>query len=123
MFVDFRDFNKAGLKDDFPLPHIDVLIDNTTNHGLLSFMDGYAGYNQVKMAVEDVKKTTFVTPWETYCYIVMPFRLKMLGLSIKGQLLPYSRPNAQGGRSIFGRHDHKIQAKEWSCSCSSKVLY
>jgi len=90
MFVDFRDFNKAGLKDDFPLPHIDVLIDNTTNHGLLSFMDGYAGYNQVKMAVEDVKKTTFVTPWETYCYIVMPFRLKMLGLSIKGQLLPYS---------------------------------
>ncbi|XP_074278369.1 uncharacterized protein LOC141601960 [Silene latifolia] len=40
--VDFRDLNKASPKDDFPLPHIDILVDNTANHALLSFMDGYA---------------------------------------------------------------------------------
>ena len=42
---------------------------------MLSFMDGYAGYNQIKMAHEDISKTTFVTPWGTYCYTVMPFGL------------------------------------------------
>ena len=45
MCVDFRDLNKASPKDDFPLPHIDVLVDNTARHALLSFMDGFLGYN------------------------------------------------------------------------------
>ena len=72
---DFRDLNKASPKDDFPLPHIDILVDNTANHAMLSFMDGYAGYNQIKMAKEDVSKTAFITPWGTYAYTVMPFGL------------------------------------------------
>ena len=41
--VDFRDLNKASLKDDFPLPHIDMLVDSTTGHSMLSFMDGFFG--------------------------------------------------------------------------------
>ena len=41
MCVDFRDLNKANLKDDFPLPHIDILVDNIAGHALLSFMDGF----------------------------------------------------------------------------------
>ena len=73
--VDFRDLNKASPKDDFPLPHIDILVDNTADHALLSFMDGYAGYNQIKMAEEDMHKTAFITQWGTYCYTVMPFGL------------------------------------------------
>ena len=56
MCVDFRDLNKASPKDDFPLPHIDILVDNTTCHALLSFMDGFSGYNQIKMALEDMEK-------------------------------------------------------------------
>ena len=67
MCVDFRDLNKASPKDDFPLPHIDVLVDNTVGHALLSFMDGFSGYNQIKMALEDMEKTSFFTPWGTYC--------------------------------------------------------
>ncbi|XP_058208176.1 uncharacterized protein LOC131321189 [Rhododendron vialii] len=77
--VDFRDLNKASSKDDFPLPHIDVLVDNTAGHALLSFMDGFSGYNQILMAPEDREKTTFVTEWGTYCYRVMPFGLKNAG--------------------------------------------
>ena len=73
--ADFRDLNKASPKDDFPLPHGDVLVDNTADHALISFMDGYAGYNQIKMAREDKSKTAFVTPWGTYQYMVMPFGL------------------------------------------------
>ena len=49
--VDFRDLNKANPKDDFPLPHIDMLVDNTAGHPMLSFMDGFCGYNQILMAL------------------------------------------------------------------------
>ena len=45
MCVDFRDLNKASPKYDFPLPHIDILVDNIAGHALLSFMDGFSGYN------------------------------------------------------------------------------
>ena len=57
----FRDLNKASPKDDFPLPHIDILVDNTAGHALLSFMDGFSRYNQILMALEDREKTTFIT--------------------------------------------------------------
>ena len=77
--VDFRDLNKASLKDDFPLPHIDILVDNTAGHALLSFMDGFSGYNQILIAPEDREKTTFITQWGVYCYRVMPFGLKNVG--------------------------------------------
>ncbi|KAG5564943.1 hypothetical protein RHGRI_000971 [Rhododendron griersonianum] len=77
--VDFRDLNKASPKDDFPLPHIDVLVDNTAGHALLSFMDDFSGYNQILTAPEDREKTTFITEWGTYCYWVMPFGLKNAG--------------------------------------------
>ena len=59
MCVDFRNLNKACPKDDFPLPHIDVLVDNTADSILMFFMDGFLGYNQIKMALKDVTKTTF----------------------------------------------------------------
>ena len=79
MCVDFKDLNKASPMDDFSLPHIDILVDNTTRHALLSFMDGFLGYNQIKMASEDMEKTSFIIPWGTYCYKVIPFDLKNVG--------------------------------------------
>ena len=43
--VDFRNLNKASHKDDFPLPHINMLVDSTAGHAMLSFMDGFSGYS------------------------------------------------------------------------------
>jgi hypothetical protein len=59
--VDFQNLNKASPKDDFPLPHIDILVDNAARSSTYSFMDGLSGYNQIKMAPEDKAKTTFIT--------------------------------------------------------------
>jgi len=61
--VDYRDLNKASPKDDFPLPHIDILVDNAARNATYSFMDGFSGYNHIRMVEEDKEKTTFVTPW------------------------------------------------------------
>jgi hypothetical protein len=60
--VDYRDLNKASPKDNFPLPHIDVLVDNATKNATYLFMDGFFSYNQIIIIEEDKKKTTFITP-------------------------------------------------------------
>ena len=85
--MDFQNLNKASPKDDFPPPHIDVLVDNAAHSSTYSFMDGFSGYNQIKMAPEDKAKTTFVTPWGTYCYKVMPFDLKNAGATYQRAMM------------------------------------
>ncbi|XP_057994971.1 uncharacterized protein LOC131175276 [Hevea brasiliensis] len=70
MCVDYRDLNKATPKDDFPLPHIDVLIDSAACMAMYSFMDGFSGYNQILMDLIDKAKTAFITKWGTYCKLL-----------------------------------------------------
>ena len=77
--IDFIDVNRACPKDSFPLPRIDLIIDATTGHELLSFMDAYSGYNQINMDLDDQENTSFVTGQGTHCYRVMPFGLKNAG--------------------------------------------
>ncbi|RDX78073.1 hypothetical protein CR513_41702, partial [Mucuna pruriens] len=79
MCVDYKDLNRVSPKNNFPLPHIDMLVDNTTQHAFYSFMDGFSEYNQIRMALEDKEKTTFITTWGTFYYKVMPFGLKNAG--------------------------------------------
>ena len=79
MCMDYQDLNRVSPKDNFPLPHIDVIVDNMTSFALFSFMDGFLGYNQIKMAPKDMEKTTFITLWGTFCYKVMSFGLKNVG--------------------------------------------
>lgn len=78
MCIDFTDLNKACPKDSFPLPQIDQLVDATSGHETLSFMDAFSGYNQIKMDPDD-EETSFVTEKGIYCYKVMPFGLKNTG--------------------------------------------
>ena len=77
--IDFTDINKACPKDSFPLPRIDLIVDATTGHELLSFMDVFFDYNQISMDPNDQEITSFVTAQGTYCYHVMPFGLKNAG--------------------------------------------
>ncbi|XP_031104440.1 uncharacterized protein LOC116007921 [Ipomoea triloba] len=79
MCVDYTDLNKACPKDPFPLPMIDLLVDQTAGCALLSFMDAFRGYHQIFMEKEDEEKTAFITPDGVYCYKVMPFGLKNSG--------------------------------------------
>ncbi|RDX77613.1 hypothetical protein CR513_42232, partial [Mucuna pruriens] len=76
MCVDFRDLNRASPKDNFPLSHIDLLVDNTAQYSYYSFMDRFSRYNQIRMAPGDKEKTMLITTWGTFCYKVMPFGLK-----------------------------------------------
>jgi hypothetical protein len=77
--VDFRNLNKACPKDEFPLPNMDLLIDSAAGHAMFSFMDGFSGYNQIRMSTKDAEKTVFRTPIGNFYYTVMPFGLKHAG--------------------------------------------
>ena len=61
MYVDFTDLNKACSKDNFPLPRINQVVDSTAGHKLLTFMDVFSIYNQIKMVEENQEKTAFIT--------------------------------------------------------------
>ncbi|RVW61070.1 hypothetical protein CK203_045793 [Vitis vinifera] len=61
VYVDFRDLNKASPKDDFSLPHNNMLVDSMAGHSMLSFMEEFFEYNQSLMALEDMEKTSFIT--------------------------------------------------------------
>ena len=79
MCVDFTGVNKCCPKDHFPLPRIDQIVDSTAGCAKLCFLDAYSGYNQIQMKEEDKDKTTFITPFDVYCYTTMPFGLKNAG--------------------------------------------
>ena len=79
MCVDYIDLNKACLKNNFFLPHIDTLVDSAASSAMYSFMDGFSGYNKIMMVVIDKLKTSFTTEWGIYYYTVIPFGLKNVG--------------------------------------------
>ncbi|KAL0463334.1 UNVERIFIED_CONTAM: hypothetical protein Slati_0221000 [Sesamum latifolium] len=79
--LDPKDLNSACPKDDFSLPIAELMIDATTGHEALSFMDGSSRYNQIRMAPKDKELMAFCTPKEIYCYKVMSFGLKNAGVT------------------------------------------
>jgi hypothetical protein len=78
VYVDFRDLNRATLKDEYPMPIVETLINAAAGHKILSFMDGNAGYNQIFMASEDIHKIVFriLGAVGLFGYVVMTFGLK-----------------------------------------------
>ena len=79
MCVDFTDLNRTCPKDNYPLSWIDILVDSTTRHQLLGFMDAFSGYNHIKLDEANQEKTSFVTSQGLFCYKVMSFGLKNAG--------------------------------------------
>ena len=71
MCIDFTTLNKFCPKDEFPLPRIDTLVDAATGSEMLSMLDCFSGYHQIFMKKSDEEKTSFTTPFDTYCYVRM----------------------------------------------------
>ena len=64
--MDYTNLNEACLKDNFPLPRIDQIVDASTWHGMFSFLDAFSGYHKILMHPPDAEKTTFITPHVLY---------------------------------------------------------
>ena len=73
--IDYRKLNAGTRKDHFPLPFVDQMLEKVAGHEFYCFLDGYSGYNQIEIALEDQEKTTFTCPFGTFAFRKMPFGL------------------------------------------------
>ena len=83
MCIDYTSLNKAYPKDPFGLPRVDQVIDSTAGCELLSFLDAYSGYHQIKLDPADRLKTAFITPFGAFCYLTMTFGLRNDGATFQ----------------------------------------
>jgi hypothetical protein len=79
MCIDFTELNKACPKDPYPLPRIDIIIDQVAGCEMLSLLDCFFGYHQVWMRREDEAKIGFTTPFGIFCFVKMPEGLRNVG--------------------------------------------
>ena len=120
MCVDFTNPNKACPKDSYLLPRNDQLVDSIAGHKLLSFMDAFSGYNQIRMDETDQEKMSFITNQGLFCYKVMPFSLKNVGATYQRLVNHMFHPQIRQNVEVYvddmlvnsldeGKHLHDLQ--------------
>jgi hypothetical protein len=99
---------------------MEFLLHQVTGSTCMSMLDGFSGYNQVLVAEEDIEKTTFITPWETYAYARMPFGLKNVGATFQrtvdhvfkgliGKFMAYYQDDLKIHSKTMGDHIHHLR--------------
>ncbi len=73
--VNLKKVNAATIRDNYPLPITEHILERVAGKEAYSFLDGFSGYNQVSIALQDQHKTAFAIEWGIFAYRVMPFGL------------------------------------------------
>ena len=109
--LDYTDLNEACLKDSFPLPRIDQIVDGLAGHGVFSFLDAFSGYHQIPMHLPDAEKTAFITPYGLFCYNIMSFGLKNVGATYQRLVTKMFRPLLRKTMEVY-IDDMLVKSKE-----------
>ena len=123
--ADYTDLNQACPKDSFPLPQINQIMDATTGHGILSFLDAFFGFHQIPMHPPDAEKIAFIAPHRLYCYNIMPFGLKNAGATYQRMVSRVFQPLIGKSMEVY-INDMVIKSKEaptTQCICKKPSIY
>jgi hypothetical protein len=103
MCVDFIDLIKACKMGDFPLERVHKIVDDAANSEMLSLLDMFSGYHQIRVRREDEGKTSFITPFETFCFVRMLEGLKNAGYTFSRMITIVLHPQLR--RNILAYMD------------------
>ena len=81
--MDFRHLSKCSKKDNYPLPKMEHLLQRVLGASFMSFLDGFSGYNQVDVHLDDQQNTAFTTPLGNFMYAKMPFKMMNAGVTFQ----------------------------------------
>jgi hypothetical protein len=104
----FTDLNKCCPKNDFPLLRIDKVVDSAAGCETMTLLDYFSGYHQIWFRKEDEEKTSFITPFVTYCYLRMPEGLKNIGPTFYRMMKVILKDQMQ--RNVFAYVDDIVVA-------------
>jgi hypothetical protein len=108
MCIDFTHLIKCCQKDDFPLTRIDKVVDSVAGCETMALLDCFTGYHQIWLRKIDKEKTSFITPFGTYCYLSMPEGLKNAGLTFYRMMKAILKEQME--RNIFAYVDDIVVA-------------
>jgi hypothetical protein len=75
--------NRDSIKDHFPLPNTELILQQVAGSPMMSLLDDFSGYTQIKVKRADKYKTTFITRWGTFSYERMHFGLSNAGATFQ----------------------------------------
>ena len=105
--MDYQKLNKSTLKDHFPLPFIDQMLDRLAGKEYYYFLNGYFGYNQIVVAPQDQHKTTFTCPYGTFAFRKMSFDLCNAPRTFQKCMMTIFSDMLEEGMEIF-MHDFSV---------------